>query len=104
MSNAGEGCQKQPVTDHLRSQLEQRTPKTMEAKLPPFFVDMYVAEATFGQLLAYKMVAEAANGDMRAIREVLDRVEEKVANKIAGGDGDGPVEFQVIRRVIVADI
>ncbi len=102
--NPGGRPKKQPVTDHLRSQLEQRIPESMEAKLPPFFVEMYGAEATFGQLLAFKMVTKAANGDMRAIREVLDRVEGKVANKIAGGDGDGPVEFQVIRRVIVADI
>jgi hypothetical protein len=95
--NPGGRPKKQPVTDHLRSQLEQRISEAMKAKLPAFFVEMYGAEATFGQLLAFKMVMKAAKGDVRALREVLDRVEGKVAYKEAGREGQSPIEIRVLR-------
>lgn len=98
--NPGGRPKKLPITDYVRNQLDQRIPETMRDRLPPFFLDVYGRDATFGHLVAFKMIAKAWAGDLGAIREVLDRVEGKVAHKVAGGDGTGPVEFNVIRRVI----
>ena len=47
------------------------------------------------------IIAKAQEGDVPAFREIMDRVEGKVAQAIENGD-DGPLEFlHRIERVIV---
>jgi len=80
--NPGGSPKKQPVTDYLIDQLDQPLPDSMKEKLSPIFVEVYGTEATFGQLLAFKLVAQGLKGDMQAAKEILDRVEGKVAKKV----------------------
>lgn len=48
------------------------------------------------------LLAKAAEGDVPAVREVLDRVEGKVPQAIEGGDEDNPISvLHRIERVLV---
>ena len=85
-----------PITDYIRAQLEQAIPEAIRAELPPVFAEVYGNKATFGQMLAFKMIQSAGEGDMQAMRELLERVEGKIAQKVSGSDG-GPVQFVVTR-------
>jgi hypothetical protein len=38
----------------------------MRRNLPETFVEIYGETATFGQLIAFKLIAQAAGGDMQA--------------------------------------
>jgi len=80
--NPGGRPKKQPVTDYLIDQLDQPIPDTMKERLPQSFIEVYGCEATFGQLLAFKLVAQGLKGDMQAAKEILDRVEGKVTKKV----------------------
>ena len=80
--NPGGRPKKQPITDYLIDQLDQPIPEAMKAKLPPIFVEVYGTDATFGQVLAFKLVAQGLKGDMQAAKEILDRVEGKVTKKL----------------------
>jgi hypothetical protein len=80
--NPGGRPKKQPITDYLIDQLDQPIPEAMKAKLPPIFVEVYGTEATFGQVLAFKLVAQGLKGDMQAAKEILDRVEGKVTKHL----------------------
>lgn len=80
--NPGGRPKKQPITDYLIDQLDQPIPEAMKAKLPPIFVDVYGTEATFGQVLAFKLITQGLRGDMQAAKEILDRVEGKVTKKL----------------------
>jgi hypothetical protein len=80
--NPGGRPKKQPITDYLIDQLDQPIPEVMKVKLPPIFVEVYGTEATFGQVLAFKLVAQGLKGDMQAAKEILDRVEGKVTKKL----------------------
>jgi len=96
--NPGGRPKKQPVTDYLIDQLDQPIPDTMKQKLPPVFVEVYGTDATFGQLLAFKLVTQGLKGDIQAAKEVLDRVEGKVKQSVAmGAEGGGPIQFVVTR-------
>jgi hypothetical protein len=94
--NPGGRPKKLPVTDYLREQLERPIPEAMREKLPPIFVEIYGPEATFGQMVAFKLIASSAKGDVFALKELLDRVEGKVTQKLAGDDG-GPIQFTLTR-------
>jgi hypothetical protein len=53
-------------------------------------------------LVADRLVKRAMDdGDVAAIREILDRIDGKVPTAIAGADGEGPVSVSVIERVII---
>jgi hypothetical protein len=96
--NPGGRPKKQPITDYLIDQLDQPIPETMKAKLPPIFVEVYGTEATFGQVLAFKLVSQGMKGDMQAAKEILDRVEGKVKQSVAmAGDDGGPIQFTLTR-------
>jgi Family of unknown function (DUF5681) len=91
-----------PVTDYLREQLEGTIPKAMLEAMKEgarqVFFEIYGPEPTFGQMIAFKLVQMSAKGDLFAIREVLERVEGKVAQKTTlTGEDDGPVQFVVTR-------
>lgn len=53
------------------------------------FRELYGDEAAFGQMLAFKVIAQAANGDMQAIKAVLDRIEGKVKLGVVLSGGGG---------------
>ena len=64
-------------------------------------MEIYGVTATFGQMIAFKLVAQAADGDMQTVNAVLDQVEGKVSQRHAiSGDEAGPVEF-IFKRVSV---
>jgi hypothetical protein len=96
--NPGGRPKKSPVTDHVREQLDKPIPEAMRGKLPPIFTEIYGPDATFGQMIAFKLIASSAKGDIFAMKELLDRVEGKVSqsHKLAGEDG-GPIQFTVTR-------
>ena len=54
----------------------------MKAQLPALFRDACGENATFGELLALRLIAEAANGSTKALSIVLDRTEGKAATSI----------------------
>lgn len=83
--NPGGRPRKQPITEYLIDQLDQPIPETMKTQLSPIFVEVYGTEATFGQVLAFKLVTQGLRGDMQAAREILDRVEGKVTKKVEHG-------------------
>jgi hypothetical protein len=96
--NPGGRPKKLPITDYICEQLEKPIPAAMKDKLPPIFTAVYGDNATFGQMLAFKLLAEAAQGDVRAMNTVLDRVEGKVKPSVGlSGVNDGAVVFRVIR-------
>jgi hypothetical protein len=96
--NPGGRPKKQPITDYLIDQLDRPIPELMREKVPQIFVEVYGSNATFGQLLAFKLITQAVKGDMQAAKEVLDRVEGKVKQSVAmSGDGGGPIQFVVTR-------
>jgi Family of unknown function (DUF5681) len=96
--NPGGRPKKLPITDYILYQLEKPVPASMKAKLPPTFTEVYGDNATFGEMLAFRLVADAANGNMKAIATVLDRAEGKVTQKMAlSGEASEPVTFRVIR-------
>jgi hypothetical protein len=73
----------------------------MRRNLPETFVEIHGETATFGQMIAFKLIAQAADGDMQAVNAVLDRVEGKVSQRHAiSGVEAGPVEF-TLKRVSV---
>lgn len=91
---------KQPVTDYLKEQLEGPIPQSMLDAMKPgarqVFFDVYGANPTFGQMIAFKLIAISARGDMMAIRELLERVEGKVAQKTQlTGPEDGPIRANI---------
>jgi hypothetical protein len=45
--------------------------------------------------IAAALIEKAAEGDVSAIKEVADRLDGKVAQAIAGPDGEGPVEMDL---------
>ena len=52
--------------------------------------------------IARKLLNEAEDGNMQAIREVADRLDGKPAQAVQhSGEGGGPIQIQRIERVIV---
>ncbi len=92
-----------PITDHLINQLGKPIPASMRAKLSPIFTELYGDDATFAEMLAFRLIADAANGDVKALKLVLDRVEGKVAQKMAlSGAEAEPVMFTLVRMGVEA--
>lgn len=83
--NPGGRPKKNPITDYLRQQLEDKIPQSMMDAMKEgpraVFTEIYGPEPTFGQMIAFKLVQTSAKGDMFAMRELLDRVEGKVVQK-----------------------
>jgi hypothetical protein len=96
---------RQPLTDYLKEQLEQEIPKSMldAMKEGPraVFIEVYGPTPTFGQMIAFKLVQMSAKGDVMAMRELLDRVEGKVAQKtqLTGLD-DEPIRTAITVRFV----
>lgn len=98
--NPGGRPKKNPVTDYLRDQLEAEIPVSMldamKAPAREVFTELYGKNPTFGQMIAFKTIQMAAKGDVFALKEMLDRVEGKVAQKaILSGDLDNPLVLTV---------
>jgi len=99
--NPGGRPKKPPITGYVLEQLDKPIPEAMRRNLPEIFVEIYGDTATFGQMIAFKLIAQAADGDMQAVNAVLDRVEGKVSQRHAiSGDEAGSVEF-TLKRVSV---
>lgn len=49
-------------------------------------------ELTGGEIIASRLFADAADGDLAAIKEIFDRVDGKVPDKLAG-DEDEPLRI-----------
>ena|SRR3990167_3935671 len=47
------------------------------------------------RVVANKLIDKAASGDVQAIKELADRLDGKVAQPIAGADGEGPAELLI---------
>lgn len=47
-----------------------------------------------------RLVLNALEGDMTAIKEVAERIDGKVPQAVTGAD-DGPIQHEVIKRLIV---
>lgn len=91
---------KSPVTDHVKDQLEGPIPRAMLDSMKEgaraVFFEIYGPDPTFGQMIAFKLVAMSAKGDMMAMRELLDRVEGKVVQKAElTGAGGGPLQASI---------
>jgi hypothetical protein len=96
--NPGGRPKKLPITDYVIWQLEKPIPAAMKEKLPPLFTEVCGEDATFGQMLAFKLVAEAAKGDMKAMNAILDRAEGKVRQNVGlSGPDEDALTFRVIR-------
>lgn len=63
-------------------QLDKPIPVSMRDKLPPIFVEVYGQEPTFGDMLAFQLIATAAKGDISAMNMVFDRVEGKTVQGV----------------------
>ena len=98
--NPGGRPKKLPITEYLKAQLELPVPEAMMNQLSPAFADLYGASGTFGEALAFQLVAKAATGDVAAMREVLDRTEGKVGHKMATGGESGGLGELVVRRIV----
>ena len=91
---------RQPLTDYLKEQLEQKIPQSMLDAMKEgaraVFIEVYGPTPTFGQMIAFKLVAMSAKGDVIAMRELLDRVEGRVAQKtqLTGLD-DEPIQAAI---------
>jgi hypothetical protein len=61
------------------------------------------AEGVALDRLVSALIAKAQEGDVPAIREILDRVEGKVPQAVIGGEDDDPAisVIHTIRRIIV---
>jgi hypothetical protein len=98
--NPGGRPKRNPLTDYLKEQLEQEIPQSMLDAMKDgprlVFLEVYGDKPTFGQMIAFKLVAMSAKGDVMAIRELLDRVEGKVAQKtqLTGLD-DAPIQQSI---------
>jgi hypothetical protein len=96
--NPGGRPKKRPITDYIIEQLEKPIPAAMKEKLPSLFTDVCGEDATFGQMLAFKLVTKAAKGDMKAMNAVLDRAEGKVRQNVGLSDAnDDALTFRVLR-------
>ena len=96
--NPGGRPKKLPITDYLLTQLGMPIPAGTKEKLPAMFAELYGEGATFGQLLAFNAIQEAAMGNVKALGTILDRVEGKVSRttKLEGEVG-GPIVFTLSR-------
>jgi hypothetical protein len=58
-------------------------------------------DATKLRRVVNALIGRACEGDVQAIKEILDRVDGKVPQPLAGADGEGPVSvlLQVISGV-----
>jgi hypothetical protein len=78
-----------PVTDYLRDQLEMEVPKELLDRVSPqelLMMKLVMGEKpTFGQFVAFKSIQATLKGDIFALKEVLDRVEGKVTQKVDHG-------------------
>lgn len=81
--NPGGRPKKLPITDYLTEQLAMQIPVEMKERVPQAFRRLYGEEATFGELLAFQVIAKAAEGDMKAMNAVLERVEGRVSQSVA---------------------
>lgn len=85
---------KQPLSELVLMQLDKPIPASMKEKLPPIFTEVYGPEPTFGDMLAFQLIATAAKGDMSAMNTVFDRVEGKTVQGIK-------MSGEVITKVVV---
>jgi hypothetical protein len=99
--NPGGRPKKLAITDYVKEQLDKQIPEAMRAKLPALFVAIYGENATFGEMLAFKLVQMSAKGDMPAMKELLERVEGKVPQKtqLSGVDG-APIETAITIKFV----
>jgi Family of unknown function (DUF5681) len=96
--NPGGRPKKLPITDLIMDQLHKPLPKEIIAKLSPTFSEIYGENATFGEMLAFKLIIQASQGDMRAMNILMERVEGKVTQNLAhSGSTEEPIVFRVIR-------
>jgi hypothetical protein len=96
--NPGGRPKKLPITDHMTEQLGRCIPETMRAKLPAGFADLYGEQACLAELIAFRLILEAAQGNLKALAAVLDRVEGKPTQGIGGsGKAEEPVVFRLVR-------
>lgn len=96
--NPGGRPKKLPITDYLLTQLEMPVPAAMKERLPSMFAELHGEGATFGQLLAFNAIAEAARGNLKALSTILERVEGKVSQTMnVAGEQGGPVVFTICR-------
>jgi hypothetical protein len=80
------------------NQLNKPVPKEIVARMPLTFSEIYGENATFGEMLAFKLVIQASQGDMRAMSILMERVEGKVTQNLAHSGGtEEPIVFRVIR-------
>ena len=92
--NPGGRPKKDAISSYLRNQLELHIPESMKSEMPRAFSDLYGESATFGEMLAFKLIDRAAKGNLVALSLVLDRVEGKVTQKMAV-DAE-PVVFRLV--------
>lgn len=96
--NPGGRPKKLPITDYLVEQLAMPVPPEMKKGIPETFLRLYGENATFGELLAFQVIAKAADGDMKAIHVIFDRVEGKVSQNVAlSSSENSEVVFRLTR-------
>lgn len=73
---------KHAISAHLEHQLNQPIPESYLAQIPEEMRGMFGEAPTFGQFAAFKLITVAiGKGDVFAFKEILERVEGKVAQK-----------------------
>jgi hypothetical protein len=95
--NPGGRPRKLPITDYIIGQLEKPIPAAMKAKLPAAFTEVYGDDASFGEMLAFKVIDQAAKGDIRAMNTVMERAEGKVKQSVSlSGEDDNEAVIRVV--------
>lgn len=96
--NPGGRPKRLPITDRLLDQLEKPLPARMKASLPELFAEVYGADPTFTDLLAFRLIEASGKGNLKALALLLDRVEGKVPQNVGlSGESAEPVVVRVIR-------
>ena len=97
--NPGGRPRKQPITDYLRSQLETAIPSEMLSRMKSEYREdfsaVYGDRPTFGQMIAFQLISQAARGDAAVLSLLLDRVEGK-ANQKNVREENNEVVFRVV--------
>jgi hypothetical protein len=74
-----------PITDELRRILDETVPNDPKQR-------------TYAELVAYKLIRIALQGNVPAIKEILDRIDGRVPQRTAGHD-DTPVQIEIISHI-----